>query len=193
MFDDQKDKQLDELLDSLLSAYSGEGPRPGLERRILAGLRARATRRRRIWTLTLAAPTAAALLLGLVMNPRKTIPLPSHNRDGLVETPTTVVAGNTTFAPSPERSGSHNLRVPRTNEHSNSPSLLQVVDAMHRESSLVFEHEKLYLDPAPQPSPGLAGEQEASAPSISIQDLGVKPIAIKELTPDKETDGEGKL
>jgi len=67
------------------------------------------------------------------------------------------------------------------------------MDAIHRESSLVFEHEKLYLDPASQPSPEVAGEQEAAAPSISIQDLGVKPIAIKELTPEKETDEEGKL
>jgi hypothetical protein len=68
-----------------------------------------------------------------------------------------------------------------------------VVDAMHRESNLVFEHEKFYLDPAPQSDPRPAPEQEASAPVISIQDLGVKPIAIKELTPDKGTDEEGKL
>jgi hypothetical protein len=191
MFDERKERQLDEVLDALLSEYSAQAPRPGLERRILAGLRARATRRRRIWTLTLAAPTAAALLLGLVMTSRKPIPLPSHHASPA--TPT--IAGNhsATVAPSPERSGSHNLNTRRTKEHSNPPNLLQVVDAMHRESSLVFEHEKLYLDPAPQPGPVPVGEQEASAPSISIQDLGVKPIAIKELTPEKETDEEGKL
>jgi hypothetical protein len=191
MFDERKERQLDEVLDALLSEYSAQPQRPGLERRILGGLRARTARRRRVWTLTLAAPTAAALLLGLVMTSRKPIPLPSQH--ALPATPT--IAGNQseTVAPSPERSGSHNLNTRRTKEHSNRPSLLQVVDAMHREGSLVFEHEKLYLDPAPQPSPELAGEQEASAPSISIQDLGVKPIAIKELTPEKETDEEGKL
>src|SRR5262245_42206972 len=191
MFDERKERQLDEVLDAFLSEYSAQPPRPGLERRILAGLRARATRRRRVWTLAVAAPTAAALLIGVVMSSRNPIVLPSQAT--LPATPT--LAGNhrATVAPSPERSGSQNVTMSRTKEHSNPPSLLQVVDAMHRESSLVFEHERLYLDPAPQPGPELAGEQEASAPSISIQDLGVKPIAIKELTPEKETDEEGKL
>jgi hypothetical protein len=125
------------------------------------------------------------------MSSPKPILLPPHQ--ALPATPTIAVNHSTTVAPLPERSGSSNLNPRRAKEHSNPPSLLQVVDAMHRESSLVFEHEKLYLDPAPQPSPALVGEQEASAPGISIQDLGVKPIAIKELTPEKETDEEGKL
>jgi hypothetical protein len=191
MFDERKERQLDQVLDALLSEYSSQAPRPGLEKRILAGLRARAARRRRIWTLTLAAPTAAALLIGVVMNSRKPILLPSH--DPSSATPTVARNHSAMLAPSLERSGSPNLNTRRTKEHSSPPSLPQVMDAMHRESSLVFEHEKLYLDPAPQPSPELAGEQEAAAPSISIQDLGVKPIAIKELTPEKETDEEGKL
>jgi hypothetical protein len=191
MFDERKERQLDQALDALLSHYSSQAPQPGLEKRILAGVRARAARRRRVWTLTLAAPTAAALLIAVVMNSRKTILLSSH--DPSPATPS--VAGNhsATLAHSLERSGSPNLNTRRTKEHSNPPSLLQVMDAMHRESNLVFKHEKLYLDPAPQPTPELAGEQDAAAPSISIQDLGVKPIAIKELAPEKETDEEGKL
>jgi len=191
MFDERKERQLDQVLDALLSEYSAHAPRPGLEKRILAGVRARATQRRRIWTLTLAAPTAAALLIAVVMTSRKPIPLPSH-----YSSPATLtVAGNhsATAAPPVERSGSPNREIRRMKEQANPPSVLQVVDAMHRENSLVFEHEKLYLDPAPQPGPELPGEQEAAAPSIGIQDLGVKPIAIKELTPEKETDEEGKL
>jgi hypothetical protein len=39
MADQKKDKQMDELLDSLLAAYSSSEPRPGLETRILANLR----------------------------------------------------------------------------------------------------------------------------------------------------------
>src|SRR5262249_12211635 len=191
MFDERKERQLDRVLDAFLSESSAQPPRPGLEGRILAGLRARAARRRRIWTLTLAAPTAAALLIGLVMTSRKPIPLPSHNPSRA--TPTIAGSHSATVAPSLERSGLLTHEIRRTQERTNPPSLLQVVDAMHRESSLVFEHEKFYLDPAPQPGPVPVGEQEAAAPSISIQDLGVKPIAIKELTPEKERDEEGKL
>ena len=192
MFDERKDKQLDEILDALLSQYSAQEARPGLERRILAGLEARAGQRRWVWTLMLAASTAAALLIGLAMNSRKAIPLYPDHRDTRTARPALADDHGRTVARSPERSGSQNLTV-RTKESLNRPSLLQVVDAMHRESSLVFEHEKLYLDPAPQSDARPAPDQEASAPSISIQDLGVKPIAIKELTPDKQTDEEGKL
>lgn len=39
MADQEKDKQMDEMLDSLLAAYSSAEPRPGLETRILANLR----------------------------------------------------------------------------------------------------------------------------------------------------------
>jgi hypothetical protein len=193
MFDEQKDKHLDEILDAFLSQYSAQGPRAGLERRILAGLRARAAQRRRVWTLMLAAPTAAALLIGLAMNSRKATPLPSRDRDTLAERPALAGDQGTTVAPSPERNGSQNLPVRRTKERLSRPSLLQVVDAMHRESNLVFEHEKFYLDPATQSDPRPAQAREAAAPSISIQDLGVKPIAIKELTADKGTHEEGKL
>jgi hypothetical protein len=38
MADQEKDKQMDEMLDSLLAAYSSAEPRPGLETRILANL-----------------------------------------------------------------------------------------------------------------------------------------------------------
>ena len=40
MFDEQKDEPLDELLNDLLSEYSVVEPRPGLQTKILAGLRA---------------------------------------------------------------------------------------------------------------------------------------------------------
>ena len=47
MLEDEKDRQLDVLLDSLLSAYSAAEPRSGLEIRIRARLQALAARRRR--------------------------------------------------------------------------------------------------------------------------------------------------
>lgn len=39
MADQEKDKQMDEMLDSLLASYSSVEPRPGMEMRILANLR----------------------------------------------------------------------------------------------------------------------------------------------------------
>jgi len=39
MADQEKDKQMDEMLDSLLASYSSAEPRPGMEMRILANLR----------------------------------------------------------------------------------------------------------------------------------------------------------
>jgi hypothetical protein len=39
MIDPEKDKQMDEMLDSMLANYSSAEPRPGLESRILANLR----------------------------------------------------------------------------------------------------------------------------------------------------------
>lgn len=39
MADQEKDRQMDEMLDSLLATYSSAEPRPGLETRILANLR----------------------------------------------------------------------------------------------------------------------------------------------------------
>ena len=64
---------------------------------------------------------------------------------------------------------------------------------MHGERRLIFEQEKLYLYPAPAPDPEPVTEEETAAPSISIQELGVQPIAIKELNTEKESDKEGRL
>jgi hypothetical protein len=44
---DQRDQFVDELLEASLKRYSGEGPRSGLETRILAGLRTRERTARR--------------------------------------------------------------------------------------------------------------------------------------------------
>jgi hypothetical protein len=68
MRDDKPDQFVDELLDAALKRYGGEGPRAGLEMRVLAGVRSRqdaARRRRLVWALAACAGMAAAIVLVL--------------------------------------------------------------------------------------------------------------------------------
>ncbi len=68
MHDDKPDQFVDELLDASLKRYGGEGPRAGLEMRVLAGVRSRqgaARRRRLVWALAACAGMLAAIVLVL--------------------------------------------------------------------------------------------------------------------------------
>jgi hypothetical protein len=57
-------------------------------------------------------------------------------------------------------------------------------------TSPIFEHEESYLRPETLPvaetEPAPAHEQQAAVPSISIQDLGVRSIEIKQLNTEKD-------
>ena len=68
MHDNKPDQFVDELLDAALKRYGGEGPRAGLEMRVLAGVRSRqgaARRRRWVWALAACAGMLAAIVLVL--------------------------------------------------------------------------------------------------------------------------------
>jgi len=68
MRDDKHDQFVDELLEASLKQFRGEEPRPGLEMRILAGIRSRerAARRRRLgWAAAACAGVLAAVVLAL--------------------------------------------------------------------------------------------------------------------------------
>ena len=69
MAEDEKDKQLDDLLDSLLSRYSSAEPRPGFETRILAQVKeATAPGKPWFWNLRwLAAGAAGAAVVAVIM------------------------------------------------------------------------------------------------------------------------------
>jgi len=65
---DQRDQFLDELVEASLKQFRGEEPRPGLEMRIIAGIRSRerAARRRGLaWTVAACAGMLAAVILAL--------------------------------------------------------------------------------------------------------------------------------
>lgn len=81
MADQDKDRQLDDLLDSLLSQYASAEPRPGLETRVLAriaesrkGYEARATSLR--WLAAGGALVASAIALVVVLMMFRTVRRP---------------------------------------------------------------------------------------------------------------------
>jgi hypothetical protein len=61
MLDRNKDKQLDDLLESMLSSYSNAEPRPGLETRILAQVRHAAEKKSWFWNLGWTGAIAVAI------------------------------------------------------------------------------------------------------------------------------------
>jgi len=75
MADQEKDKRIDEMLDSLLANYSSAEPRPGLETRILANLREAAEKKapQGWWNfkwIFAGAVTAAIMMAAVLINGR---------------------------------------------------------------------------------------------------------------------------
>lgn len=65
-----QDEQLDRMLDEALASYSSKGPRPGLEDRVLAHVRAEAGRRRiPRWVFALPALAAAMVMIAIFSRP----------------------------------------------------------------------------------------------------------------------------
>jgi hypothetical protein len=83
MADREKDKQIDEMLDSLLASYSSVEPRPGLETRILANLRAAAEKKgsNGWWNLKwiwVGAVAAATIIVAVLMNEGQPVTPPTN-------------------------------------------------------------------------------------------------------------------
>lgn len=96
MADQEKDRQMDEMLDSLLANYSSAEPRPGLETRILANLRdAEENKSPAGWWnfkwLWVGAVTAAIIMALVLIGGRH-----------LIEPPTHVIVKTSQPAPQPE-------------------------------------------------------------------------------------------
>jgi hypothetical protein len=188
MAEDEKDRQLDSMLDSLLSAYSAVEPRPGLDSRIRAGLKAHAQQRRRQWLLVFAASAAVVTLVALMARTRTTQEVVPNHIAVQKSSPSLAAGRAHTVASAP-----HKATSPVATAHHakmrNSPDsriLLQALNALPQADNTVFVHEKLYLSPATQAEPEPAGEEHASAPNISIEHLGVRPIEIKDLSSAKD-------
>jgi hypothetical protein len=76
--DDKEKRFVDELLDASLRRYATAEPRPGLEGRVLAGVRSRqqAARRRAAWTWAMGMAAVAAVVALLVIYRPRQQPVP---------------------------------------------------------------------------------------------------------------------
>jgi hypothetical protein len=188
MAEGEKDRQLDAILDSLLSGYSAVEPRPGLDIRIRAGLKAHAQQRSRQWALVFATSAAIAIMAALIARTRTPHEIvPNHvvvqkTLPATTPGPAHAVASSPHKAPGPVAVKRH----AKLGDSPDSRILLQALNALPQADNTIFVHEKLYLSPATQPEPEPARVEQASAPNISIQHLGVRPIEIKDLSSAKD-------
>jgi hypothetical protein len=190
MAEDQKDLRLEAMLDSLLSTYAAAEPRPGLELRIRASLRARAAQRRRVWILMAAGAAAVVVVAAMMTQLRPSRPTTPANV-AVVMTPSAVVPPHPTVPLSGSSKVSRVAAGPRPSEQASATNrvLLQAANVMTGDlGDPGFEQERLYIAPVQQ-----SAEMPTSAPSITIQDLGVESLEIKELPSGKNTDSKGDL
>ncbi len=82
MADQEKDRQMDEMLDSLLANYSSAEPRPGLETRILANLREAEKKAPQGWWsfkwIWAGAVAAAIIIAAVLISGRHRVEPPTH-------------------------------------------------------------------------------------------------------------------
>jgi hypothetical protein len=192
MAEDQKDLRLDSMLDSFLSTYVAAEPRPGLELRIRAALRARAQRRRRVWIFMVAGAAAVLVMAAMMTQLRPSRPgAPANVAAVITPPPFTEDLPHTTAPPSSSWKVSRVAAGPRASKQASATNrvLLQAANVMTGDlGDPVFEQERLYIAPVQQ-----SAEMPTSAPSITIQDLGVESLEIKELPSAKNTDSKGDL
>lgn len=202
--------QLEAMLDSLLHSYSAAEPRPGFQTRLRAVVQAQATRVRRTNWLMLAASAAAVALFAWMMiaNPHRTKtdaagPTVSRDLSPGGSNPDSAIVIHQTGPLKNRRRLERQAKI--SNEKTNR-IVLQMVAATQGSGSLVFEHEKLYLTPEKpsetetETAPAPEQETQASAaPAVGIKSIGVAsmesnaPIEIKDLAPPKSSTEKGSL
>jgi hypothetical protein len=167
-------------LDQALGDYSKDQCRPGLENRILAALEARAAQRHRRWILALAACAAVAIVAGVMtrIHPsREEVPASAFVRKPSPEIVSSVVNKAARSAKGQSAKLARHATIQTSQGRTKRIS-----------EQLALEKEKSYLAPVPdlEPEPLIALQTTAPASEVSIQDLGVQPIQIKELAPIRD-------
>jgi hypothetical protein len=187
---EDRDRFVDELLDSALAHHRDAEPRAGLEGRILAHVRAAASERdtgRKVWKLWVAAAATAAVVVFVAIH----VARPPHSPS--IQTPQ---AGNTVSAPAPKETlTAISGAVPKT---APSPRLVEPKRTAQRESKpprRVETHQWPSQFPTPAP---LSDEQKAlvqyvrqTPPQVlatpilkadfTVQRVKIKPLDIPSL------------
>ena len=191
MHDDKPDQFVDELLDAALKRYGGEGPRAGLETRVLAGVRRRqgaARRRRLVWALAACAGILAAIVLVLhsahapsgqrvtraSVPPQAVKPVPNPgSADSRIRSPRLVQGPR-------EKPRTAKSRVRATERPEQFPSPMPLT-----------EQEKLLLTYfANTTKPDLLAETNKADEAAEISNITVAPLEIEPL--DDSESGQGK-
>ena len=192
MRDDKRDHFVDELLEASLKQYRGEGPRAGLEMRILAGIRSRERAARRRWLVGAVAFCAGVLAAIVLMlhSAHAPIPQPISSVPSALRAP--LQAAN-----SRARSGSADSRLwsprlvpgPKEKPRTPKPGVRATESARPEQFPTpvaLTEQEKLllaYLGKTTEPDlvagPNKTDEarvNELAIPEIRIADLEIKPL-----------------
>ncbi len=177
--DDKEKRFVDELLAASLRQYAGGEPRPGLEGRVLTGVRVRqaAARRRTAWAWAVGMATAAAMATLLVME------WPRHQPASLPLTakapanhPTPAVAK---VAPPVQPSVGHTLR------RSTTPSRVDTRPQQFPTPRPLSEQEKLLLvyaqslqgsSATPTPDADRDSERDLESPPLTITAIKIDPL-----------------
>ncbi|HLW52613.1 MAG TPA: hypothetical protein VKW06_07195 [Candidatus Angelobacter sp.] len=180
----ERERQLDALLDSLLSIYSAAEPRPGLEMRIRARMTAHSAQHRWMWTLIFAASAAACSLTVWMVTARVQSPVPTRQ---VVERKTTqpVETIQAQKSRSAIASSGWVTTGAQRKSRNNTRALLQLAGAVHSGGDLVFQQAQSYAAPVTPEADAAETDQPASRDNISIQNLGVESIEIKDLASAK--------
>lgn len=169
MSEQERNQELDHLLDSLLTEYSDVEPRPGLETRLVANLRAaQSAGNHRVWHWLLAGAGAVAVIAAvLVVYVSQIPPLP--------ELPAIRAAGLPALPPVPASGGKFGMRGARPRHESGRASVAGVRQEFFPTPTPLSDQERLllrYLTETPREE--LVALSQEDAPTGGTEPFGVR-------------------
>lgn len=181
----ERDHFVEDLLDASLKQFRGDEPRPGLEGRILASVRARehAEQRRRFWTWALGAAASLVLVAVVLSWPRhhplpvsgpSTSPAPQPATKPGTPPPTTIAPQAVSTAPKTDRHG------PRVALATRRPQQFPTPMPLTKQEQLLL----LYVK-----SLNRSGVVVATNPSQKDEELKIPELSIAALDPIRPLSG----
>jgi len=182
-------------LDDALARYSSAAPRPGLERRILAGIEAHATQLQRRWVYAFAGAAAVVVFAIVIANVVSSRPNASTNQTSRT-LPSLTSSSNgekKVGARMPKTSGHGRLATAQQNVTSGR-TVLAAADVKQEQSPVdkpLFVRKQSSSQTGFNQSSSQTREsiiaQEHPAPEIYVSDLKtIQPLEVRELAPVKE-------